>query len=105
MTKTSFLPYYLYMTKSELITTLHTKFPVLTLKDVECAVNMILETMAVTLVDNDRIEIRNFGSFKLNYRQLRKGRNPMTGASVQVPAKYAPHFKAGRGMRIVVAEQ
>jgi integration host factor subunit beta len=82
-----------------LITALQSKFPGLTLKDVEYAVNSILETMTATLAQNDRIEIRQFGSFRLNYRPPRQGRNPKTGERVQVLGKYAPYFKAGRAMK------
>ena len=46
-----------------------------------------------------RIEIRGFGSFALNYRPPRLGRNPKSGDEVQVPAKYVPHFKAGKELR------
>jgi integration host factor subunit beta len=51
------------------------------------------------LATNDRIEIRGFGSFALNYRPPRVGRNPKSGEKVQVPAKYVPHFKAGKELR------
>jgi integration host factor subunit beta len=63
------------------------------------AVRAILDAMAATLVRGDRIEIRGFGSFALNYRPPRNGRNPKTGESVNVPAKYVPHFKAGLELR------
>ena len=43
-----------------------------------------------------RVEIRGFGSFALNYRPPRTGRNPKSGEAVQVPEKYVPHFKAGK---------
>jgi len=49
----------------------------------------------MSLLGGQRIEIRGFGSFELNYRPARIGRNPKTGASVPVPEKFAPHFKAG----------
>lgn len=91
------------MTKSELIALL-AEDPLLvqdrmTFKEVDEAVNKIINVMAATLAEGNRIEIRGFGSFALNYRPPRKGRNPKTGASVEVPAKYAPHFKAGKEMR------
>ncbi len=63
------------------------------------AVRVILDAISVTLSRGDRIEIRGFGSFALNYRPARGGRNPKTGAKVEVPAKYPPHFKAGRELR------
>lgn len=87
------------MTKSELIRRIGERFPTLTLADADAAVNVILEAMTGTLAVGDRIELRGFGSFTLNYRPPRQGRNPKTGHSVQVPARYAPHFKAGRELR------
>ena len=45
------------------------------------------------------IEIRGFGSFDLNYRPPRVGRNPKTGERVEVPAKRVPHFKPGKELR------
>ncbi|NBN92450.1 MAG: integration host factor subunit beta [Betaproteobacteria bacterium] len=87
------------MTKSELIAQLSVRFPQLVLKDAEIAVKTILDAMSRTLCDGNRIEIRGFGSFSLNYRPPRQGRNPKTGEAVPVPAKYVPHFKAGKELR------
>jgi integration host factor subunit beta len=87
------------MTKSELITRLAKCYPQLTTKDVEVAANAILEAMFTSLVQGRRIEIRGFGSFRINYRPPRTGRNPKTGVKVPVPEKYVPHFKAGRELR------
>ena len=84
------------MTKSELIAKLAARYPQLVAKDAELAVKMILDAMAKSLAEGQRIEIRGFGSFGLNYRPPRTGRNPKSGEKVQVPAKYVPHFKAGR---------
>ncbi len=92
------------MTKSELIAQLSVRFPQLVLKDAEIAVKTILDAMSQTLCDRDRIEIRGFGSFSLNYRPPRQGRNPKTGDTVPVPAKYVPHFKAGKELRDRVDE-
>ena len=87
------------MTKSELIEKLATKLNHIATKDVEAAIKEILEMMAQSLAKGDRIEIRGFGSFSLNYRPPRVGRNPKTGSKVQVPAKHVPHFKAGKELR------
>ena len=64
------------MTKSELIARLAERFPQLVAKDAEFAVKMILDAMTDALSRGDRIEIRGFGSFALNYRPPRVGRNP-----------------------------
>ncbi|AKH38376.1 MULTISPECIES: integration host factor subunit beta [Nitrosomonas] len=87
------------MTKSELISKLAARYPQLLAKDTELAVKMILDAMANSLSRGERIEIRGFGSFDLNYRPARVGRNPKSGEKVHVPEKYVPHFKAGKKMR------
>ena len=87
------------MTKSELIARLAERFPQLVAKDAEFAVKMILDAMTDALSRGDRIEIRGFGSFALNYRPPRVGRNPKSGDKVKVPEKYVPHFKAGKELR------
>ena len=87
------------MTKSELIVRLAERFPQLVTKDADFAVKMILDAMADALVRGHRIEIRGFGSFALNYRPPRTGRNPKSGEKVSVPSKWVPHFKAGKELR------
>jgi integration host factor subunit beta len=87
------------MTKSELIARLAERFPQLGVKDADYAVKVILDAMTLALSRADRIEIRGFGSFALNYRPPRLGRNPKSGEKVEVPQKYVPHFKAGKELR------
>lgn len=87
------------MTKSELIARLAERFPQLIAKDADFAVKVILDAMADALSGHQRIEIRGFGSFSLNYRPPRLGRNPKSGEKVHVPEKYVPHFKAGKELR------
>jgi integration host factor subunit beta len=93
------------MTKSELINRLALRFPQLVARDADFAVKMILDEMTASLGRGDRIEIRGFGSFSLNYRPPRIGRNPKSGDKVQVPEKYVPHFKAGKELRERVDER
>ena len=87
------------MTRSELIARLAERYPQLVAKDAEFAVRTILEAMAHTLADGHRIEIRGFGSFSLNSRPPRIGRNPKSGDTVMVPEKRVPHFKPGKELR------
>ena len=87
------------MNRAELIDRLAQQLPQLQLKDADLSVRTILDAMADTLVSGGRIEIRGFGSFALNYRPPRIGRNPKTGVAVKVPAKYVPHFKPGQELR------
>ena len=63
------------MTKSELIERIATHQKQLSPKDVELAVKMIIEYMALSLAGGNRIEIRGFGSFSLHYREPRRGRS------------------------------
>ena len=93
------------MTKSELIARLAERFPQLVAKDADFAVKVVLDAMTAALARADRIEIRGFGSFALNYRPPRTGRNPKSGEKVQVPAKHVPHFKAGKELRERVDSQ
>jgi integration host factor subunit beta len=87
------------MTRSELVDRLHSRVPTLTHDDAKSVVDVILEAITRSLVADSRVEIRGFGSFSLNYRQPRVGRNPKSGEKVQVPGKYVPYFKAGKEMR------
>ncbi|TPE48020.1 integration host factor subunit beta [Maribrevibacterium harenarium] len=90
------------MTKSELIELLIDQQSHLPVKDVEQAVKAVLDHMSDALANGERIEIRGFGSFSLHYRAPRIGRNPKTGESVELSAKYVPHFKPGKELREMV---
>ena len=87
------------MTRSELIEALARRFPNLMAKDAEIAVKEILDAIGVALTQGNRVEIRGFGSFGLNYRPARNARNPKSGEKVLVSPKHVPHFKAGKEMR------
>jgi integration host factor subunit beta len=92
------------MKKSELIEALAKKQPNLALKDVDLAVDCIIEQMCQALISNNRIEVRDFGAFSLHYHPARRGRNPKTGESLNLSAKYLLHFKAGKELRDRVDE-
>lgn len=87
------------MNRSDLITKLADRFNQLTAKDADLSVKTIISHIGAALSAKGRVEIRGFGSFDLSYRRPRVGRNPKTGVVVNVPAKYVPHFKAGKEMR------
>ena len=87
------------MRKSELIENLIDRFENIPVKNVEQSVKAIIDYMSDALAAGDRIEIRGFGSFCLHYRAPRVGRNPKTGDSVDLAAKYVPHFKPGKELR------
>lgn len=90
------------MTRSDLVEELAARFAQLTQRDAEFAVKAILDTMNDALVHGHRIEIRGFGSFSVNYRPPRMGRNPRSGESVAIPEKRVPHFKPGKALRQAV---
>ncbi len=92
------------MTRTELVQQLALKFPLLMARDIDQSVRAILGEMARTLTNGGRVEIRGFGSFNLNYRPQRRGRNPKTGTAVMVPARYVPRFKPGKELRERVDE-
>lgn len=87
------------MTRSDLVEELAARFSQLTHKDAEFAVKTILDAMGDALERGHRIEIRGFGSFSINRRPPRIGRNPRSGASVAIPEKRVPHFKPGKALR------
>ena len=83
------------VTRSELIAKLAAKNPALYHRDIERLVATILDA----LERGDRVELRGFGAFSVRHREARTGRNPRTGASVEVAEKKVPFFKMGKGMR------
>ena len=87
------------MTKSELIARLVEANPHLFQRDVERIVTTIFEEITAALARGDRVELRGFGAFSAKQRGARIGRNPRTGESVQVAAKYIPYFKSGKQLR------
>ncbi|MBC7547602.1 MAG: integration host factor subunit beta [Polaromonas sp.] len=93
------------MTRSDLVEELAARFGQLTHHDAEYAVKKILDTMSDALVRGHRIEIRGFGSFSINRRPPRMGRNPRSGESVAIPEKRVPHFKPGKALREAVDAQ
>lgn len=87
------------MIKSELVNRLSESNPHLFRQDVEKVVNAILSEVASALEQGERVEIRGFGAFSVKVRAARAGRNPLTGAPVQVPARKLPYFRMGKKMR------
>jgi len=93
------------MTRSELTARLSQHFKQLTTPDVEMVVKTILDGIGDQLANGGRVEIRGFGSFGVNKRPPRRGRNPKTGEQVMVPEKHVPHFKAGKKLRDLVKQE
>src|SRR5579875_1934132 len=91
------------MTKKEIASKIAKQFAITQLLALE-AVQMVFDSIIETLLNEGRIELRNFGVFEVKRRRARKGRNPRTGESVSVPAKLVVTFKPGREMEQRVNE-
>jgi integration host factor subunit beta len=86
------------MNKSELVEALANENG-LTYKKAEEIVNLLFDSMAETLSDGGRIEIRGFGSFVVKDYKSYMGRNPKTGEMIKVRPKRLPFFKVGKELR------
>jgi integration host factor subunit beta len=87
------------MTKSELILKIAELNPHLYQRDVERIVSTIFDEITHALARGDRVELRGFGAFSVRQRDSRTGRNPRTGAAVDVAQKSIPFFKTGKQLR------
>ncbi len=88
------------MVRAELVNQVALKLD-LSKKSVFLAVNTVFRSIIQALEDEDKVELRGFGSFTARTRLPRQGRNPKTGEIVQVPVKRVPFFKAGKDLKIV----
>ncbi|MCH7921961.1 MAG: integration host factor subunit beta [Nitrospinae bacterium] len=89
------------MTKAELVEKVAERID-LTKKQTEVIVNTVFQSITEALADGDKVELRGFGSFRVRHRHSREGRNPKTGATVFIPAKKVPFFKAGKELREII---
>ena len=89
------------MTKADLIEEV-SRLAELTRKDSEIIVETIFDSVVRSLRVGDKIEIRGFGSFRTRQRKPRVGRNPKTGARVEVPAKRIPYFKPSKELKDLI---
>ena len=85
------------MTKKEIVKTISEEIGMTQLKTKEI-VQKTFDAIVETLVEDRRIELRNFGVFEVKQRAARKARNPRTGAKVFVPEKFVVTFKPGKEM-------
>lgn len=88
------------MTKSQLIEKVAETFGDYKKRDVELAVNAIFESMKGALINDQRVEIRGLGTFRVKHRDARLGRNPRSGENVDIPDRKIPFFKAGRALKV-----
>jgi integration host factor subunit beta len=92
------------MIRSELLSALAKDNPELRGEDVEQVVDIFFDEISQRLAEGGRVELRGFGAFSTRERDARQGRNPRTGAAVQVDAKRVPYFRPGKDMRRVLNE-
>ncbi len=85
------------MTKKEIVKTISEELGLTQLKTKEI-VQKTFEAIIETLVEDKRIELRNFGVFEVKKRKARQARNPRTSEKVFVPEKYVVTFKPGKEM-------
>ncbi|QDT72846.1 HU family DNA-binding protein [Lacipirellula limnantheis] len=91
------------MTKKEIVKTISEEIGLTQLKTKEI-VQKTFDAIVETLVEDHRIELRNFGVFEVKRRAARKARNPRTGEKVFVPEKFVVTFKPGKEMEERVRE-
>lgn len=89
------------MNKSELVASV-AEVAELTKKDAEKAVNAVFASVQKALVEDDKVQIIGFGTFEVRTRAARKGRNPQTGETIEIPASQNPVFKAGKALKEAV---
>jgi len=70
-------------------------------KDVETAVNAVLDSISEALADGEKVQLIGFGTFETRTRKERSGRNPQTGEVITIPASSVPAFKPGNKLRDV----
>nr|WP_239478421.1 HU family DNA-binding protein [Megamonas hypermegale] len=91
----------IFVNKSELVASV-AEAAELTKKDAEKAVNAVFASVQKALVEDDKVQIIGFGTFEVRTRAARKGRNPQTGETIDIPESKNPVFKAGKALKDAV---
>lgn len=91
------------MNKAELVTEVSERANV-TKKDAERAVNAVVESIEAALTQGDKVSLVGFGTFEVRERAARVGRNPRTGATLEISSSRVPAFKAGKALKDSVAK-
>ena len=86
------------MNKAELVAAVAEKAE-LSKKDAAEAIDAVLATITDALKNDDKVQVVGFGTFEVRQRAARKGKNPQTGAVVDIPAAKVPAFKAGKALK------
>jgi DNA-binding protein HU-beta len=90
------------MNKAELVDAIAAKADV-TKKEADEVLSALVDVITETVASGDKITLVGFGTFEARDRQAREGRNPSTGAAIQIPATTVPAFSAGKGFKEMVA--
>ena len=91
------------MTKQEIVNTVSEAIG-LTKVETDTVMNGIMSTIVDSLANNERVELRGFGTFGVKHRMPKKARNPGTGEAIYLPERYVPTFKQSKNMRQRVNE-
>lgn len=75
---------------------------VATKKEAQAAVDCVIESIKKTLKKKETVTLVGFGTFKVDKRKARKGRNPQTGEEIKIKAKKVPKFIAGKALKDAV---
>lgn len=86
------------MKKEELITAVAENAEI-SKKDAKKAIEAVFEVITEAMKNGDKVQITGFGTFEVSERAAREGRNPQSGAVMQIPASKAPKFKAGKALK------
>ena len=89
------------MSKQELVNLMADKSGI-SKKDAEAALASFVEGVKGALKSGDSVTLVGFGTFSVSKRNARQGRNPQTGATINIPARNVPVFKAGKGLKETV---
>ncbi|AEJ38420.1 histone family protein DNA-binding protein [Sulfobacillus acidophilus TPY] len=92
-----------FLNKAELISEVAERAG-MTKKDAERAVNAVVESIEAALTKGDRVSLVGFGTFEVRERAARVGRNPRTGATLEISSSRVPAFKAGKALKESVAK-
>ena len=92
------------MNKTELVASVAEKSG-LTKKDSEKAVNAVLSAITESMENGEKVQLVGFGTFEVRERKARKAQNPQTKEEITIPATKVPAFKAGKGLKDVVAQK
>ena len=90
------------MLKSDLLTTIHNKYPSLNLNDIELIIKLFFNKIIKSLDDNKKIELRGFGTFAKKINKAKYVRNPKTNEKIYKSENFKIHFKTGKILNLKI---